>query len=118
MLGTKKLWQITIGVVSFVIFVVLWAFFIGFSSGQSGKFFNNNNNAVWIGHEWVGENKSDSDIQSLVNDFEKHKIGTVFVHAGPFLKDGTITIEDKNGNIQTTKFDDILSASTYFEWKR
>jgi ribosome maturation factor RimP len=34
------------------------------------------------------------------------------------LKDGTITIEDKNGNIQTTKFDDILSASTYFEWKR
>ena len=34
------------------------------------------------------------------------------------LEDGTITIKDKDGDTQTTKFDEILSASTYFEWKR
>jgi len=34
------------------------------------------------------------------------------------LEDGTITIKDKDGDIQTINFDDILSAATYFEWKR
>ncbi len=34
------------------------------------------------------------------------------------LNDGSITIKDKDGDIQNTKFDDILSASTYFEWKK
>lgn len=34
------------------------------------------------------------------------------------LEDGTITLKDKDSDIQMTKFDDILSASTYFEWKR
>jgi ribosome maturation factor RimP len=32
-------------------------------------------------------------------------------------QDGTITIKDQDDEIQTLKFDDILSASTYFEWK-
>jgi ribosome maturation factor RimP len=31
---------------------------------------------------------------------------------------GTIILEDKDGDIQTINFDDILSASTYFEWKK
>jgi len=34
------------------------------------------------------------------------------------LEDGTITIKDKDGDIQTTSFDDVLSASTYFEWTK
>ncbi len=34
------------------------------------------------------------------------------------LEDGTITIKDKDGDIQTTKFNDILSSSTYYEWKK
>jgi len=34
------------------------------------------------------------------------------------LEDGTIHIQDNKNDIQTTKFDDILSASTYFEWKK
>jgi len=34
------------------------------------------------------------------------------------LKDGTITIRDNDGDTQSTKFDDILSASTTFKWKK
>ena len=30
--------------------------------------------------------------------------------------DGIITIDDKELGVQTVRFDDILSASTYFEW--
>lgn len=33
------------------------------------------------------------------------------------LEDGTLKIKDKNSEIITIKFDDILSAATYFEWK-
>ncbi len=33
-------------------------------------------------------------------------------------KDGTITIKDENGDMQTTNFDDVLSASTYYDWKK
>jgi ribosome maturation factor RimP len=32
--------------------------------------------------------------------------------------DGLISIEDINNGLQTTKFDDILSASTYYNWKK
>lgn len=32
--------------------------------------------------------------------------------------DGIITIDDINNGEMTTKFDDILSASTYFEWNK
>ena len=34
------------------------------------------------------------------------------------LEDGTITVKDKDGDTQSTKFDDVLSASTYYEWKK
>ncbi len=33
------------------------------------------------------------------------------------LEDGTLTIKDKNGDTQIVKYDDVLSASTYYEWK-
>ena len=32
------------------------------------------------------------------------------------LEDGTIKIKDKDSQIKTMRFDDILSAATYFEW--
>lgn len=89
----RKLWGITIFGIIFIVFVLMWALFIGFSSDQPGQFFNKYNNAVWIGHEWVGEEKSDAEIQALASDFGKHGIGTVFVHAGPFLEDGSIDPE-------------------------
>jgi len=33
-------------------------------------------------------------------------------------EDGTIKIKDNDGDIYSTTFGDILSASTYFEWKK
>ena len=86
----KKLWKITgLGIV-FLIFLLFWTFFIGFSSNQPGSFFNKGHNAVWLGHEWVGENKSDQEIQELVNNLQDHDIDTVFVHSGPLGEDGSI----------------------------
>lgn len=88
-----KSWKIiTFGIV-FVMVVLLWIFFIGFSSSAPGSFFNKENNAVWIGHEWVGEPKRDIEVQDLVKTLQDHQIGTVFVHVGPLKKDGTIDPE-------------------------
>jgi hypothetical protein len=88
-----KLWKTTTFGIVFVIIVLLWIFFIGFSSSAPGSYFNKGNNAVWIGHEWVGEMKSDTEIQTLINDLQKHQIGTVFVHVGPLKEDGSIDPE-------------------------
>lgn len=83
-------WKLIIIGGVFVFFILLWSFLIGFSSNQPGKFFNKQHNAIWIGHEWVDENKSDAEVQELVLNLEKHQIDTVFVHAGPFNEDGNI----------------------------
>lgn len=70
-----------------------WYLFIGVSSNQSGSFYNRGNNAVWLDHYWVGEEKSEKEIFELVENFKKHGIGTVFVHTGPLKSDGTIDPE-------------------------
>lgn len=86
-------WRITIFGVVFTVIVLIWAFVIGFSSNQPGGFFNKSHNAIWIGHEWVGEEKSDQEIQKLVNNFKKYEIDTVFVHVGPINKNGSVDPE-------------------------
>jgi len=87
------IWGITTFAVLFTVFILFWIFFIGFYANQSGSFYNKGNNAVWIGHEWVGTEKSDQDIQKLVSTLKENQIGTVFVHSGPFKEDGTIDPE-------------------------
>lgn len=85
-----KFLKIIVLAIIFTIVILVWTFLIGFSSNQPGRFFNKGHNAIWIGHEWVGENKTDQEIQSLINDLKKYQIDTVFVHVGPLNKEGTI----------------------------
>ncbi len=85
-----KFLKLIVSAIIFTIIFLIWIFVIGFSSNQPGRFFNKGHNAIWIGHEWVGEDKTDQAIQSLVNDFKKYQIDTVFVHVGPLNKEGTI----------------------------
>lgn len=90
------MWNLTkttiLGVIIIAILLV-WIFVIGISAKRPGAFFNKGHNATWIGHEWVGEEKNDEEIQALVGDFKKHQIDTVFVHSGPFKEDGNIDPE-------------------------
>lgn len=88
-----RLWRVTTFGVFFLAFLLFWIFVIGISSDLPGSYFNTGHNAVWIGHKWVGEPKSDAEIQELVSDLKKHQIDTVFVHSGPFLPDGNIEPE-------------------------
>ena len=88
-----SLWRITIFGVIFVAVMMVWFFIIGFSSNQPGSYFNTGHNAIWIGHEWVDERRSDQDIQELVNNLSSHGIDTVFVHVGPLNHRGTIDPE-------------------------
>lgn len=86
-------WKIAVLGSIFAVIVLLWIFFIGISGNAPGSAFNRGNNAVWIAHEWVGEEKSDVEIQNLADNLRKHQIGTVFVHVGPLKEDGTIDPE-------------------------
>lgn len=85
--------RITIFGVIFVIIVLVWTFVFGLASNQPGSFFNSGHNAVWIGHEWVGEEKTDIQIQELVNTLKNHQIDTVFVHVGPINSSGSVDPE-------------------------
>lgn len=86
-------WKITKFAVIFLLAILVWIFFIGISSNQSGSYFNKGHNAIWIGHAWVGEEKSYNEIKDLVDTLEKHEIDTVFVHTGPLNYDGNVDPE-------------------------
>ncbi len=86
-------WKITKFAVIFLLAILVWIFFIGISSNQSGSYFNKGHNAIWIGHAWVGEEKSYNEIKDLVDTLEKHEIDTVFVHTGPLNYEGNVDPE-------------------------
>lgn len=89
----KHLWKTIIFAVFFLIILIIWFFAFGLSARQPGSFYNNGHNAVWLGHDWVGGTKSDSEIQDLVNNLNKYEIDTVFVHTGPLDENGRIAPE-------------------------
>jgi len=111
------IWGITMLSTVFTAFVLVWIFMIGFNSDQPGSFFNKGNNAVWIAHEWVGTDKSDQDIQKLVETLKANQIGTVFVHSGPFKEDGSIDPETYKYSInfleKARKFDDKIKYQAW-----
>jgi len=88
-----RLWKITVVGLIFAILCLVWIFVIGISFEKPGYHYNEGHNAVWIGHEWVGEDKSEQEIQQLVLKLKDHEIDTVFVHVGPINVDGTIDPE-------------------------
>jgi len=88
-----KLWKITLFGLALVVLVLVWIFVIGISASHHGSFYNQNHNAVWIGHEWVGEQKSNDEIEVLVNVLKSNGIDTVFVHSGPINYYGNVDPE-------------------------
>ncbi|MDA1060189.1 MAG: hypothetical protein O3B47_00145 [bacterium] len=86
----RSWWKITVLGVIFILFLAIWIFVIGFSSNRPGSFFNTGHNAVWLGHSWVGEEKTDEEIEALVKNLDQNEIDTVFVHSGPFEENGSI----------------------------
>lgn len=85
--------KLIVGGVIITAVLLIWIFVIGISANRPGAFFNKGHNATWIAHEWVGEQRSDEEIQGLVKSFKKYQIDTVFVHSGPFREDGSIDPE-------------------------
>lgn len=112
-----KFWKITLFGIIFIVILLMWFFLIGFSSNQPGSFFNKQHNAVWIGHEWVGEKKSDQEVQELVNNLKAYQIDTVFVHVGPLNKEGTIDPETYKYSLDfmnsVRRFDDSIQYQAW-----
>ena len=113
----KHIWKISWLGLGFLFFIFAWAFTIGFSSNQPGHFFNKGNNAVWLGHEWVGDFKTDGEIQELAKTLSSHQIDTVFVHAGPLKENGKIDSETYKYSInfveKLRKFDEDIKIQAW-----
>jgi len=113
----KGLWRITLFGIFFTILVLIWIFIIGLSSNQAGSFYNKGHNAIWISHKWVGEEKTDQEIQKMIFDLKKNQIDTVYVHAGPLKTDGTIDSDTYAYALafleKAKKFDDDIK---YYAW--
>ena len=89
----KNWWKITKIGILLLIAIFVWIFFIGIKSNQSGSYYNNSHNAIWVEHAWVGDEKSSQEIKELVEILTKHEIDTVFVHSGPLGYNGEVEPE-------------------------
>ncbi|MBL4694799.1 hypothetical protein JKY72_05525 [Candidatus Gracilibacteria bacterium] len=108
----KKIVSLFFGV---LLAVFLWVLMFGGLANSPGSSFNKAHNAIWLGHEWVGEVKSEGDVEELVRNLEKHGIDTVFVHSGPFLSDGSV-----DANVYPLAFDFLKKArkfSSEIQWQ-
>lgn len=88
-----KPWKINRWGIVFLLIVAVWFFVIGFSSDQPGHVYNKGQNAIWIGHKWVGEYSGAGEVQKLVNNLKENEFSTVFVHVGPVESSGNIAPE-------------------------
>lgn len=49
--------------------------------------------ALWLGHAWVDGRKTHDDVRTLAARLRKTGIKDVYLHSGPFDRDGTLPIE-------------------------
>ena len=59
-------------------------------TSYAGAHFNRGQNAVWLEHEWAGQQHSDTEYDALTQRLTHEQIGYVFAHVGPLNSDGTI----------------------------
>jgi len=90
---SKRLIFYSVSGLVLLVAILFWIFVIGIRASESGKFFNQKKNAVWIAHEWANWQKSDIEIKTLVARFQSHDVNTLFIHVGPISETGEIAPE-------------------------
>ena len=79
--------------VIFIILFPIWYFAFGPKEMIPEGGYNNGENAIWLEHEWVENQKSVKEIGELVSKFGDNRIKYVFMHVGPVESNGTIPAE-------------------------
>ena len=75
-----------------VVVSVLWWQLNATATNFSGAHFNQQHNAIWAEHEWVGETHSAQDYDTLAALLKREQITYLFPHVGPLDGDGTIPL--------------------------
>jgi len=86
----KKIWLSLVIGFGFAVLIVAWYFLIGIQAFNGGSYYNKGENAIWLGHEWAQEPKSDFEIYLLVDSLSSRDISNLYVHCGPIGVDGRI----------------------------
>jgi len=82
------IWSIIV-VVTLSLFLAIF-YVIGVTRFGGNHNYNKGDNAVWAGHEWIGERKTVGQIKKFIDTLQSHQISNVFLHVGPLLEDGKI----------------------------
>ncbi len=72
---------------------VLWWQLNATATHFSGAHFNQQHNAVWAEHEWVGETHTAKEYDDLAALLKREQITYLFPHVGPLNGDGTIPVD-------------------------
>ncbi|MBI2463520.1 hypothetical protein HYV57_01030 [Candidatus Peregrinibacteria bacterium] len=88
-----KHWKKYCTLLFLVILLIIWYGIFGFHKKNPGYFYNTQNNAVWLEHRFSEDFTEDSEIEKLARELHSHAIRYVFLHAGPFESDGTISAQ-------------------------
>lgn len=91
--GYRHWFLTSFGIFFLLLFFVGWYFLIGFSRGKSASYFDSFNNAIWLEHAWVQEEKPIPEIERLISVLGEHHIKHIFVHVGPLESDGRIPVD-------------------------
>lgn len=92
---TRWYWRLlrTAGIVLALLTVligVLWWRLNATVTNFSGAHFNQQHNAVWAQHEWVGQAHTPQEYDQLAALLKREQIGYLFPHVGPLNGDGAI----------------------------
>lgn len=84
-----KIVLLTVLAVFIFVIVYLLTSYLNYISPDS-NIYSSTNNAMWVGHTWVGDKHSTGEIRDLANKLKQKQITDIFVHSGPLDEDGLI----------------------------
>src|SRR5690606_14213592 len=66
------------------------AFRLQFTGAPAGWAMSTGNDALWLGHMWVDGRRTEQDVRLLAERLRVTGVKDLFVHAGPFERDGRL----------------------------
>ncbi|MFI6498421.1 hypothetical protein [Nonomuraea typhae] len=72
--------------------VVAAAFRVQFTGEAADWAKSTGNDALWMGHMWVDGRKTEKDVKALAERLRRTGIKDIYVHSGPFTRDGTLDL--------------------------
>ncbi|MFI6294356.1 hypothetical protein ACIBEJ_22390 [Nonomuraea sp. NPDC050790] len=85
-----RLLALALAIVVVLVGVVAAAFRVQFTGEPADWAKSTGNDALWMGHMWVDGRRTEQDVKDLAVRLRSTGIKDIYVHSGPFKRDGTL----------------------------